>query len=44
MRWRLYRKKYVKDGKKDGKFDDVSCFMDEDTLLKYLQAYAGRQQ
>ena len=37
-------KKYIKDGKTDGKFDDVSCFMDEDTLIKYLQAYASRQQ
>ena len=37
-------KKYIQEEKKDGNFAEVNCFMEEDTLLKYLKAYAKRQQ
>ncbi|MBP5368965.1 MAG: SPASM domain-containing protein [Bacteroidales bacterium] len=37
-------KKYIREDKKDGNFSEVDCFMDEETLLKYLKAYAKRQQ
>ncbi len=36
-------KSYLDEEKIDGNFDDVNCFIDEETLVKYLKAYVSQK-